>query len=368
MARSDKDRFQKQLSIRFVLARGMAPIPEVAVPSLSDLSDTVEVLTDLDVLGIECGADGGLRRTIFDCKSSSRMSPINRAFWAAGVKDYVGCNEAFVILGNPAVANHRFSALSIGVDLHDELSFKELGRTIDVSFPADNCYQSSIDRWTVLTERYGANDWSLPLLDLSRNVAPVSQFPWVTFRKTLYELRAAKGQFDPKKDAHVAIFLDVLASTFILWTTIGRDIRRFYDASMDRSAFEKVLRFYLWGGREAYQTRQQLHEKVNRETPAPMELPGWSELVSFASIVVGAPQNIFECSIYCRELAIRCATEANDRFDSALQERLKSSSRIRQFTLALSDTLIAAGGLPTDLGKRIQDLLFALTKSSSRGD
>src|ERR1700692_3254276 len=133
MARSDKDRFLKELSIRLALARGMAPILEVAVPSLSDLSDTIEVLTDLDVLGVEYSADGGLRRTIFDCKSSSKMSPINRAFWAAGVKDYTRCNEAFVILGNPAVINHRFSALSIGVDLHDEKSFRELGRTIDVA-------------------------------------------------------------------------------------------------------------------------------------------------------------------------------------------------------------------------------------------
>jgi hypothetical protein len=181
-----------------------------------------------------------------------------------------------------------------------------------------------------------------------------------TFRKVLAELRATKGQFDPKKDAHVAIFLDVLASTFILWTALGRDIRRFYDPSMDKNAFEKVLRFYLWGGRETYQIRQQLHEKVNKESPTPMELPRWNELVSFASLVVGAPQNIFECSLVCRELAIRCATGSNVDFDRALHVRVKSNSRIRQFSLALSDTLVAAGGLPNDMGKRVHDILSSL--------
>jgi hypothetical protein len=248
MAKSDKDRFFKELSIRLALIRGMAPIPEVVVSSQSDLNDAIEVLTDLDVLGIENGADGGLRRTIFDCKSNSRMSPINRAFWAAGVKDYTKCDEAFVILGSPAVINHRLSALSIGVDLHDERSFIELGRTIDVAFPTDDCYQSSIDRWFDLSDRFVANEWSLSLFELNRNHAPVSQTPWNIFRKILAELRSTKGQFDPKKDAHVAIFLDVLASTFILWTALGRDIRHFYDRSMDKNAFEKILRFYLWGG------------------------------------------------------------------------------------------------------------------------
>jgi hypothetical protein len=63
------------------------PFLEVVVRSGADLSDSVEILTDLDVLGIEAIGDGGLRRTIFDCKTTNKMSPINRAFWAAGVKN-----------------------------------------------------------------------------------------------------------------------------------------------------------------------------------------------------------------------------------------------------------------------------------------
>jgi hypothetical protein len=114
------------------------------------------------------------------------------------------------------------------------------------------------------------------------------------------------------------------------------------------------------GGRETYQIRQQLHEKINKENPSAIELPKWDEIVLFASVVVGAPQNIFECSLVCRELAIRCATVANADFDKALQGRLKSNSRVRQFGLALSDTLVAAGGLPSDMSKRIQDLFSSL--------
>src|ERR1700749_1986464 len=95
----DKDRFQKELAVRFCLARGGVPFVEVVVRSSVDRSDSVEVLTDLDVLGIESIWDGGLRRTIFDCKTANKLSSINRTFWAAGVKEYTHCNEAYVILG-----------------------------------------------------------------------------------------------------------------------------------------------------------------------------------------------------------------------------------------------------------------------------
>jgi hypothetical protein len=360
MPKTDKDRFLKELAIRLALTRGMIPIPEVVVRSQADLSDIIEVLTDLDVLAIENAGDGGLRRTIFDCKSGNKMSAINRAFWAGGVRDYARCDDAYVLLRNPTVINHRLSALSIGVDLHDERSFKELGRTIDAAFPADDSYQSSIDRWFDLSEKYSTNQWSLGLFDISRNLAPLSLAPWSTFRKALAELRATKGFFDPAKDAHVSIFLDVVASTFILWTAMGRDIRRFYDPSMDKAAFEKVLRYYLWGGKETYQIRQQLHDKMSKEGPSAVELPKWNELVSFASLVVGAPQNVFECSLVCRELAIRCATKADFQFDKMLTARCKANSRIRQFSLALSDTLVAAGGLPSDMGKRVQEIFSSI--------
>jgi hypothetical protein len=137
MGKYDKDHFQKELAVRFCLARGTVPFVEVVVQSTSDLSDSVEVLTDLDVVGIEAIGDGSLRRTIFDCKTAgNKMSSINRAFWAAGVKEYTRCNEAYVMLQRRAVHNHRISALAMNVDLHDEQSFKDLGKTLDEAFPA----------------------------------------------------------------------------------------------------------------------------------------------------------------------------------------------------------------------------------------
>src|SRR6266498_5419566 len=271
MGKYDKDRFQKELAIRYCLARGVVPFLEVVVRSIADLSDSVEILTDLDVLGIETLGDGGLRRTIFDCKTTIKLSSINRAFWAAGVKEYTGCNEAYVLVKGKAVHNHRISALAIDVDLHDEQSFKDLGRTFDQAFPADDCYQAAIVRWNAVFDCYAKNGWAENLFDLSRNVVPLSRAPRSTFRRILVELRAVRGHVDPAKDAHLAIFFDVLASAFVLWAAMGRDIRRFYEPSMEKAVFETGLRYYLWGGKESYNIRQQMRERAAAESAAHTE-------------------------------------------------------------------------------------------------
>jgi len=286
------------------------------------------------------------------------MSSVNRAFWAAGVKQYTGCNEAYVLLKAKAVHNHRISALVMDVDLHDEQSFKDLGRTVDQGFPADDAYQSAIVRWNAVFDCYTKNGWSEKLFDLSRNLVPLSDTPWSTFRRILAELRAVRGQSDPAKDAHLAIFFDVLASAFVLWAAMGRDIRRFYEPAMNKTAFESVLRYYLWGGKESYDIRQQMRNRAGAENGGPIELPAWDVLLSFAGLIVSAPQSILECAHVCREFSIRAAVGANADFDKRLAERLNTKPRIRQFSAGLSDYLVAAGGLPKDLAKRIQSNLF----------
>ena len=358
MGKYDQDRFQKELAIRFCLVRGLIPFLEVVVPSRSDLSDSIEVLTDLDVLGVEGVSDGGIRRTIFDCKTTNKMSSINRAFWAAGIIEYTGCDEAYVILRTKAVHNHRISALSMKVDLHDEQSFRDFGQTLDPAFPADDCYQSSIDRWNQVYDCYGKNAWARNLHDIVRNVVPLTQVPWSTFRKTLAELRAVRGKIDPQKSAHVAIFLDVLASAFVLWAVLGRDIRRFYEPTMGKDAFEKVLRYYLWGGKESYDIRQQLRDKSTVKGDAPVELPAWDLLVAFVGLILSAPQHILDCAHICRELSFKIASGSDHNHDRVLSERMKANSRVRQFSGALGDYMVAAGGLPKDTAKRVQEVLF----------
>jgi len=356
MGKFDKDRHQKEMAIRYCLVRGVSPCLEVMVPSASDLSDTVENLTDIDVLGLEFIADGGFRRTIFDCKTASRMSPINRAFWAAGLVSYTGCNDAIVVLKGRAVYNHRISALRIGVDLHDELSFEDLGRTFDLEFSKDFSYQASIDRWNDVFELYKINEWSGGLYNLGRNIAPISREPWRVFRKIVADMRGVRGYFDPDKHAHVVLFFDVLAAVFLLWSSMGREVRRFYDPKMTKGEFETALRYYIWGGKESYHIRQGLLNRVDAGEST-QEFPAWEKLVRLAGLVMSAPQEVFGCVSVCRDLSIRIACGRNKDHDSRMLDFFASNRRARQFILAVSDYVIAASGIPKDFLRRVQSEL-----------
>jgi hypothetical protein len=71
---------------------------------------------------------------------------------------------------------------------------------------------------------------------------------------------------------------------------LGRDIRRFYEPTIEKPVFEQILRYYLWGGKELYQIRQQMRERIGSGSSGAGELPPWDSLVSFTGLIVDAPQ------------------------------------------------------------------------------
>jgi hypothetical protein len=365
MGKYDKDRHQKEMAIRYCLARGITPCLEVLVPSASDLSDSVETLTDIDVIGLEFIADGGFRRTIFDCKTSNKMSPINRAFWASGLLSYTKCNDAIVILKNRAVYNHRISALKIEVDLHDEVSFQNLARTFDQEFGRDNSYQASIDRWNKLYECYEKNEWSKDLYDICRNTAPITGEPWRVFRRVLVDMRAVRGQFNPDKDTHVTIFFDMLSAVFVMWSLLGRDIRRLHDPKMTKDEFETALRYYIWGGKESFHIRQELRQLMG-PAGSGQEFPAWDRFVKLAGIVISAPQDVFVCVGICRDLAIRTICGRHEDHEKKLEQDLRVNRRSRQFVMAVTDYMVSASGIPKEFNTRVQDSLRLAEESDTK--
>ncbi|WNH54489.1 hypothetical protein [Stenotrophomonas oahuensis] len=362
MGSLDKDRFQKELAIRYCLARGMVPFPEVLVSSSSDLSDSPEVLTDLDVLGLEFLSDGELRKSLFDCKSGSRLSAINRAFWVSGVMAYTSCDHGFVLLKAKAVSNHRLSALSIRVDLHSEESFVSLGKTLDASFPGSSYYQSSIERWNHVDGIYSANGWSMDIRGLVRNAVPLAKSSSTVFRRIIAELRAARGSFDPGKPSHICIFLDAISSLMVLWASLSRDARRFYVPGMEKAEFERILRLYLWGGREAYKVRQLLTKDrsgSDLSTSLVVDFPAWDQLVSYFGLVIDAPQETFKCAHLCREAAFRVGGDRDALLDASVARYASNSPRAKQFSCGMIDYIVAACGLPRDLGRAASEQILA---------
>ncbi|TPK75520.1 hypothetical protein FJ930_05360 [Mesorhizobium sp. B2-4-15] len=359
MGRLDKDRFQKELAIRYCLSAGLLPFLEVLVVSSAEVTDQVEVLTDVDVLGVSALDDGRLHKTIFDCKSSTRMSPINRAFWTAGLRQYIAADSAFVLMGSRSSRNHRLAALDMNVDLHDEDSFTALGRSLDPVFPNIEAYQASIDRWQSLEDVYSANQWSSGLREQIAYAVPLADDPKAVFRRIIASLRSARGNFDPKKPKHLAIIFDVMSATFVSLIKITRDLRRIYDPKMDKREFENTLRYYMWGGKEAFNIRQQLASRSDASRDNFVELPAWPNLVNFMGITLDAPGAILDCAIACKEISLRFASGSTPILDALLSERLESEGRTVQFSVALGEYLTKGGNLPTDMQREIEATLYA---------
>lgn len=347
MNKTDKDSYFKQLAIRYCLSVGQLPCPEVIVFSPSDLTAQTEPLTDLDVLGLETIDDGRFRRTLFDCKTG-KMSAINRALWARGLMEFAKIDHSIVILKKPPPENHRLAATNISVDLHTEDTFADLAALTDPAFDSDSHYQSTVDGWRNLQAVYEKWGWSDGLYDCVRFQSPVTQNPAKTFRRLLSDLRSVRGEFDPSKADHRAIFFDSLCGFFILWSSITRDVRRIFRTSMNQQEFLQILRYYLWGGQEAYGIRRDLSKNLDKDAAAP-ELPEWGKLEKFTSHAVSSPRSLIRAAWVCRELSIREVTPSTPNKDAAINEELQSDSRLPQLLLSAVDYLGAASRFPQEL-------------------
>lgn len=129
---------------------------------------------------------------------------------------------------------------------------------------------------------------------------------------------------------------------------------------MGKESFESNLRYYIWGGKEAYVIRQQMKDRTSPESASAIELPSWGALVSFAGLILSSPQSVLDCAHGCREVSLKLVSGANADFDKRLAEYIKTRPRVRQFTTSLSDYLIAAGTLPKEFSAQASDLLLKL--------
>ncbi|WDA40460.1 hypothetical protein [Erythrobacter sp. BLCC-B19] len=356
MNKGDKDRYLKQLAIRACLAAGHVPCPEVVVYSPSDLTKEPEPLTDLDVVGLEPLDDGGMRRTLFDCKSG-KMSAINRALWASGLTSFTGIESAIILLKVRPLENHRLAALKMCVDLHSEETFSDLIALSSPGFNKDIFYQSTADRWQQQQEAYTSWPWSKNLFECSRHLIPISGDPAKTFRRLISELRAVRGEIDPAKPAHRAIFFDLICGMLILWSSIAKEVRRIYRSDSKPEEFVQMLRYYIWGGQESFSIRQEIGKKFESENA---DLPEWGRLQKFVSHALAEPKHLLTSALVARELSIREVTDQLPELDKNISEILKREPRVSQFIISSSDYLVHSSRAPLDLQKMISQSIGEL--------
>lgn len=349
-----KDIHQKMKAVRYCVALGIIPYMEVVVRYTSEVSDTPSNITDVDVLGVRPGSDGRSHRIIFDCKTLNKMSPINRALWASGLMNLTASDEAFVILLKSAPEVHRLAGNSLKVRLFTEASFDKFAHSAAKDYSVANSYIEKQDAWDRLAEVPAKFPSIEPFWTFLNSGAALEMDGKQGLRSLMSKCKRIEGELDPLKAEHRALFKLALCQLCFYMSEMVRDFHNIFSPEMDKNAFEKILRYYIWGGRENYELRQRLNvaihaAKGNPETSGvQFEFPAWDRFVDLFRSFLNAPLLLGSVCLPLKDAAFREVCSPSVDLDRRLAQRLDANDRIRQFILAASSYLIAATRLPKD--------------------
>lgn len=359
MGNLDKDIHQKESAIKFCTLTGSVPFLEVNVENRKELSDTSTVITDIDVLGVSIDASGVQRRTIFDCKTLGKTSPINRAFWAAGLMRYIACDEAFIILRKKASEAHRLSAKQINVHLFDEGQFSNYAESYSLDFKSDYCYSTDIGSWISHLKAYDKNGGFEKYGQFLNSELPLESDPARGVKRLLAALQKGKGEFNPQKNTHAAIFQHSVMMFSYLMARIVHDLKTVIDYDAQKEDFEKILKYYIWGGREVYSQKQkfiQLFSSVNQNISSiEPELKEWELFVELTRKLLDSPVDVFRCCFPMREIYFRNLSPLQDEKEIFLANLVANNKRVRQFITAQAKYLVAATKLPTEFNAQLTE-------------
>lgn len=360
-----KDRAQKQMAARFCASQGIVPFAEVVVRSPTGLEDTVVDITDVDVLGIELRQGGLIRRLLFDCKTASKQSAINRSLWAGGLKSFVNADVAYVIQKRSVPETHKLAASTFGVFIHTEDSFRRYAESLSPDFSLDITYLDDMDTWDNFVSLGQKQPTLSDMMLFSNTHAALELSAPKGVRVGLGALLKVAGELDPGKPSHHFVFRSFLSSFLIFLTLAAGAVKDVFSFSMDRSTFEHRLRYYLWEGRDNYFIRSQMRkaalERSGGNGASELELPEWPRLVELMRTFLDAPATLAPLSFISKELAFRkVAARPKAAADGRIRKQLESSNRSRQFIFAVAGYITAAAKLPKEFATELEADLNSL--------
>lgn len=349
-----KDIHQKMKAVRYCVALGIVPYMEVVVRFKSEVSETPSNITDVDVLGVKPCSDGHSHRIIFDCKTLNKMSPINRALWANGLMRLTKSDEAFVILSKSAPEVHRLAGNSLKVRLFTESSFDKYAHSAAKDYSVVNSYLEMQEAWDKLAEIPAKFPSVEPFWSFLNSGAALEIDGKQGLRSMMSKCKKIEGELDPKKAEHRALFKLALSQLCFYMSEMVLDFHNIFSPEMDKIDFEKILRYYIWGGKESYDLRQRLNVAIHAakgKLDAPnsqFEFPAWERFVDLFRSFLNAPLLLGSVCLPLKDAAFREVCIPSADLDRRLARRLDANDRIRQFILASSSYLIAATRLPKD--------------------
>lgn len=360
-----KDRDQKKIALKLCAAREMLPAMEVNVRSRLALSDRDADITDIDVLGVSIGISGRLERTLFDCKATSKWSPINRALWASGLKTLTESSMAYVIQQKKIDRSHKAAAAQLQTYLYEEGEFFAYAASSYQLFDQDFSYAADMERWDELasiSKKFPALEQ--PLFILNSEV-PTERDVSRALRRCLAALIQARGEFNPERSEHILLYGVAISWIVFLVAAIANQIKDLAVHTLPKDEFAKTLGYYVWGGRELYELSERI--KAVKHQGSEIEgngepLRGWNAFINLVRALLEEPAAATSLGYLCRELTWRAAGPKFDAADRRIAKFLEGNNRARQFIIMTSRYLTEYFNLPEELAAKLRQEMSELSE------
>jgi hypothetical protein len=321
------------------------------------------MMTDLDVYAAVPDDFIGFRHVVFDCKTLSRESPVNRALWLRGVLDRMAAHQAICVLKKSAMEpDHKLLATDLNVVLLAEDEFDLFAKATSTQYDLTTAHVADGNAWDALfqvAERYSS---LRPAIEFFRSTYWMPAHPGEVCRRCVAAIREVRGELDPAKSEHVAIALDFAALFARVLAILTAHLFKAYLHPRNQHELEDGVRVLLYGGRDSYEKLNKMYriakEKGGETAAIDLSLPEWSRFVKLVRQLLDAPTQAPQAALIIRELAFaRLMGSSRLDFVKAL---CKESPQGARFAVLITGYFFQAAGLPAQFLEDVEPALLSL--------
>lgn len=359
-----KDRRQKAEALRYVVSKRWFPQLEVAVLPRLATTRRDYLITDIDLLALAPDEIAGYRKLLFDCKSSSRESPMSRSLWLRGLIETVEGTRGICILGQKQIPmDHRMAAGRLRVSLFTEEEFVAYAKATGGSPSIHDACVTDLERW----DRYISMPKRFPALssgvEFSQAGFWLAESPGEACRKTIAELLALKGELDPAQEQHIALFFDLVA-LFLL--SLGQVMVEIFSAFVQpekREELAEVLLRVLYGGRDNYEFLRRIRKFATREATEDEEQlgpPNWDRLVQLVRNLLDSPGQALMAPLLAREVGWCMLGERGPEQILFAEALGREAPLAAKYCMLACEYLADAGRLPPEIKRLCSNFFVGL--------
>lgn len=358
-----KDRDQKQKALKLSVANRWFPQLEVDVHQNRSVAEKDLLATDLDVLVSIPDEFRGFRLVVFDCKTKAKESPVNRAFWLAGVLKRLRAAQGFCVLKKERIAlDHCLMADRLNVVLLREDEFDLYASATSRAYSSTTGHTANIDLWDqffALPTRFQALKDGI---DFIRSRYWMIEDDAESVRKVLSSMRELHPEIDPQRSEHVVVFLQYCATFAHALAVLVNRIFKLHLQPEHQAILSEALLMMLYGGRDAYEHRNKMFKmaaaKKAGETLPDIMLPEWERFLRLTRQLLDAPVEVSRAPLILREVGF--AVLAGDTRQDFARTLCAESPQGARFALLIADYLARAAKLPPEILQASDNLLLAL--------